>query len=99
MWSCLQSITESSAPRGPIRIIFSQCIVKNVQKGRLCGDHNALRGGRRFCQEWAENLGLNLGDGFAKCHCGFCGATDTRMGSGSASWIEDRTLCDGVSIR
>jgi len=25
-------------------------------------------------------------------------ATDTRMGSGSASWIEDRTLCDGVSI-
>jgi len=25
--------------------------------------------------------------------------TDTRMGSGSASCIEDRTLCDGVSIR
>jgi len=24
--------------------------------------------------------------------------TDTRMGSGSASWIEDRTLWDGVSI-
>jgi hypothetical protein len=26
-------------------------------------------------------------------------ATDTRMGSGSASCIEDRTPCDGVSIR
>jgi len=25
-------------------------------------------------------------------------ATDTLMGSGSASWNEDRTLCDGVSI-
>jgi hypothetical protein len=25
-------------------------------------------------------------------------ATDTRVGSGSASLIEDRTLCDGVSI-
>jgi len=25
-------------------------------------------------------------------------ATDTRMGSGSASRIEDRTRCDGVSI-
>jgi len=26
------------------------------------------------------------------------GAPDTRMGFGSASWTEDRTLCDGVSI-
>jgi len=25
-------------------------------------------------------------------------ATDTRTGSGSASWIGERTVCDGVSI-